>query len=61
MRIFDNDRIFIETVSISLHTNKIGMIGKDKDNINDKHKFIWTDMDKTNKNVCIAPAIQPGI
>ena len=22
---------------------------------------IWTDMDKTNKSVCIAPAIQTGI
>ena len=22
---------------------------------------IWTDMDDTNKNVCIAPAIQAGI
>ena len=42
---------------------------KSEDNTDDRkrqgqHKRqaqIWTDMDKTNKSVCIAPAIQTGI
>ena len=40
-----------------------------EDNTNDRKKQgqhkrraqIWTDMDKTDKRVCIAPAIQTGI